>query len=80
MTPISAAHSGVDVANRCVQRVEVALAPIAEQLDEGARAQVEQSLRILNESLGNSQIAMDRIKVIVESLRSGRKRAPNRRR
>jgi signal transduction histidine kinase len=39
-------------------------------LNEASAQQVERSLRILQESLENSQIAIDRITAIVDSLRN----------
>ena len=59
-TPLGAARGGVDVANRCVQRLQDAL----------ALRQVNQSMSILARSLDNGQVAMGRITAIVESLRN----------
>jgi two-component system, NtrC family, sensor kinase len=69
-TPIGAARSGVDVANRCVQRIATTLAGAGPGMPPDTTRQVERSLRILQESLENGQLAMDRITAIVESLRN----------
>ncbi|HJP29241.1 MAG TPA: ATP-binding protein [Candidatus Latescibacteria bacterium] len=67
-TPIGAAHSNADVAERCVLRLEEALARVS--LEEEVRLQVERSLSILRENLANSQLAVARITSIVENLRN----------
>lgn len=69
-TPIGSARSGMDVSTRCVERMESVLDSVTEHLDDGARQQVARSLRVLRESLDNSDVAMARITDIVESLRN----------
>jgi signal transduction histidine kinase len=69
-TPIGAAKSAVDVAERCVQRVGATLAQATDPLDEESRSGVEVSLGILKDNLANSQVAMDRITSIVDSLQN----------
>lgn len=69
-TPIGSARSGMDVSARCVDRIEAAFDAVTQSLDDQARDQLARSLRILRESLDNSDVAMARITDIVGSLRN----------
>jgi methyl-accepting chemotaxis protein len=69
-TPIGAAQSAVDVASRCAQRIEAAVAEATAGLTADQRQALERAVPALEQNLANTRVATDRILAIVNSLRN----------